>query len=110
MVASRGSTDAFMEPFTYRPDADEPLSQAVIAAVASVSDCRPTKSDAVDSSDVLPPLHDAIDPDALDALFRRHGGADADGRTDDRRGRVEFSYYGYRVTARSDGSVSVESQ
>lgn len=102
-----------MEPFTYQSGADEPISHAVVATVASVSDCRPTKSGAADSADVLPPLYRAIDPDALDALFRRSdrsvvAGAAVERSCADGPKRVAFSYHGFRVTARSDGSVTVE--
>jgi hypothetical protein len=44
----------------------------------------------------LEPLYDAIDPDALEVLFRP--GA---------VGRVEFSYQGHAVTVHSDGQVDV---
>lgn len=44
----------------------------------------------------LEPLYDAIDPDALEALFRP--GA---------VGRVEFTYHGHAVTVHSDGRVDV---
>lgn len=125
MVASQEPIDSPMQPFTHRPSADEPISHAVVAAVASVSDCRPTKSAAVDSADVLPPLYDAIDPDALDALFRRSDPSMVDGEAVDGSDantpdasapntdgpkRVAFSYHGFRVTARSDRSVTVESE
>lgn len=130
MVASQEPIDPLMQPFTYRPSADESISYAVVAAVASVSDCRPTKPAAGDSADVLPPLYEAIDPDALDALFRRSDrsmveGAAVDGPAADTRDadalnvdapnadgpkRVAFSYHGFRVTVRSDGSVTVESE
>ncbi|GAA0660482.1 HalOD1 output domain-containing protein [Natronoarchaeum mannanilyticum] len=46
----------------------------------------------------LPPLYDAVDPDALEALYDRDG---ADGP------EVEFTYAGCGVTVRGDGSVSV---
>ena len=45
----------------------------------------------------LPPLFDAIDPDALDALFA--------GRPTN--GVVTFRYAGYDVTVRADGTVEL---
>lgn len=46
----------------------------------------------------LPPLYEALDPDALDALF-----ATPDGTA----GRVTFDYAGCTVECASDGSVDV---
>ncbi|MEF8818522.1 MAG: HalOD1 output domain-containing protein [Haloferacaceae archaeon] len=45
----------------------------------------------------LPPVADAVDPDALDAVV--------DG--DDDRRRLSFEYCGYPVTVHADGSVSL---
>lgn len=49
----------------------------------------------------LPPLHGAIDPDALDALFE--GSAEGD------RSEVSvvFSYCGYEVSVSGDGDVTL---
>jgi hypothetical protein len=66
-------------PENRRPfDADATASEAVVAAVADRA--------GVDRTD-LPPLFEAVDPDALDALF-----------ADRRPGRVAFEYAGYEVT------------
>lgn len=56
--------------------------------VAAYSDTRPLE---------LPALHDVIDPDALDALFRSREGD----------GTVVFRYAGYEVTVGSDGEVDL---
>ena len=56
----------------------------------------------VDPTMLEPPLHDVIDPEALNALFaptRRSP------RTDS--GRVSFTYNGYDVTVTATGSVSI---
>ncbi|WP_132058304.1 HalOD1 output domain-containing protein [Halorussus amylolyticus] len=106
MVASRQPTDAHTKSVTYRADPDETPSEAVVAAVASASDCRPTAAGADGTARVLPPLYDAIDPDALDALFA--GGVRSPDRPRATAGKVEFVYHGHRVTAHSDGSVVVE--
>lgn len=45
----------------------------------------------------LPPLFDAVDPDALESLFAATG--DGDGRV----GRVWFPYAGYDVTIEYNG-------
>lgn len=65
-------------------------STSVIEAVAEAKGVA-----AVD----LPPLHDVVDPDALDALF------------DDRfTGTVAFRYEDRRVTVYADGEVSIEDE
>lgn len=61
-----------------KPDAAREPSEAVVMAVAERKGVGPTE---------VPPLHDVIDPDALDDVFR--------GR---RSGRVTFEYAGYEVT------------
>lgn len=66
------------------------LSTAVVEAVAEETSTAALR---------LPePLHDVIDPEALDRLF-------ADRSTD---GCVRFTYCGYKVTAYSDGIVEVD--
>lgn len=53
----------------------------------------------------LPPLYDAVDVEAMDELLRRNR------REIDREPiTVSFTYLGYRITARSDGSVLVHQQ
>lgn len=84
------------DAYYYRAASDESLSEAVVRAVAAVSD-RNTAGE--DPDDRLDPLYDAVDPDALDALFRRVD--------DSRTGAVEFAYCGYRVTVDSTGLVTV---
>ncbi|KAB1196500.1 MULTISPECIES: HalOD1 output domain-containing protein [Haloferax] len=64
-----------------------PLSIAVVEAVADAQRLDPLNLPA--------PLTDAVDPDALDALFRNG------------TGHVSFDYCGNKVTAGADGSVEV---
>lgn len=66
---------------------DSTASEAVVATVADRADADPTD---------LPPLYGAIDPDALDAIFR-----------DGRPGRVSFGYAGYEVTVCGRDQVTV---
>lgn len=73
-------------------DRTEPLSQAVVESVA--------RAEGVDPLDLEVPLYDAVDPDALDALFQQ------DGTSGD--GRIQFSYYGYRVTVTGAGHVTLD--
>lgn len=63
-------------------DDARPLSEQLVRAVAA--------SEGVDPVALETPLYEAIDPDALDRLFRSTN-------TDRAGGRVEFSYHGYRV-------------
>lgn len=64
------------------------VSLAVIESVSTATD-TPTHE--------LPPLHDAIDPDALNALF--------DARTT--RGSVRFQYADCMVTVHADHTIEV---
>ena len=73
--------------------ATDSLSAVVVTAVAAVTGER---------NDRMPPLNDAIDPDALDALFEprytgesRHGGV------------ISFRYNDCHVTAYGDGELVV---
>lgn len=70
----------------------EPLSQAVVEAVARAED--------VDPLDLDVPLYEAVDPDALDALFQS-------GETGV-EGHVRFRYYGYEVAVGAGGHVSLD--
>ena len=67
----------------------ESLSEQVIRAVA--------EAEAVDPLDLNPPLYSAINPDALDALFR------------ETTGEVRFTYHGHTVTIGADRHVTVDS-
>lgn len=72
-----------------RVGADDRPSDAVVAAVAAVTDRDPLS---------LPPLADAIDPDALDGLFATATGPG---------GRVAFAFAGFDVVVTGDGGVGV---
>lgn len=69
------------------------LSHAVVEAVA--------EAEGVDPVALRTPLYEAIDPDALDAVFES---ADESPPLD---GRVFFEYYGYTVAVASDGTVAL---
>lgn len=66
----------------------DPIVEQVLADVAQVSD-----TDALE----LPPLYDAVDPEALETLVATLGDGD-----------VSFDYAGYSVTVDSSGSVSLD--
>ncbi|MFH5799097.1 HalOD1 output domain-containing protein [Haladaptatus sp. CMAA 1911] len=62
----------------------ESVTAAVVTAVTEANGTKPAT-----------PLYDAIDPEGLEAIYR-HGSPE-----------VSFEYIGYRVTIRSDRTVSV---
>ncbi|MDR9431077.1 MAG: HalOD1 output domain-containing protein [Natronomonas sp.] len=63
-------------------------SERIVRTVATEADSDPVE---------LPPLYDAIDPDALDALVDRMS-----------NGTVSFAYAGYEVTVRGDESIDLD--
>lgn len=89
----------------YEVSAGESFSEGVVSAVSAVSDVEPVPDVGpdVEPDRTLEPLYSVVDPDALDKMFRTSGN---DGCP--RQGRVTFSYHGYEVTVRSEGSISVE--
>ncbi|WP_458205610.1 HalOD1 output domain-containing protein [Haladaptatus sp. NG-SE-30] len=88
--------------FCYRSKPDETPSEAVLAAVATLSgrDAIPN-SITDDRSEALEPLSDWINPDALDTLFRTTG--DRAPAT----GSLTFPYCGYEVTVERKEIVTV---
>jgi hypothetical protein len=87
----RWTTDAAA---TTGVDRGLPTAQRVVRAVSSRL--------GVDSLD-LPPLYDAVDPDALDALF-----SDPPGMSWSRTGTVSFEYATCTVFVHGDGTIVVE--
>lgn len=74
-------------------EGDVPLSTTILSLVGSATDADPTE---------LEPLNDAVDPDALDALF-----APREGGTPRRPGTVSFRFAGFTVTVDADGTVAL---
>ena len=66
-------------------------STAVVELVSIAADVEPS---------ALDPLYDTVDPEALDRLVRRGGGAERDVE-------VAFAYAGYDVSVSGDGEVTV---
>jgi hypothetical protein len=64
-------------------------SQRIVEAVAEEEGCDP--------AELIPRLHDVVDPDALDRVF-----------ADYEFGYVAFSYGGHEVTLYANGEVVVE--
>jgi hypothetical protein len=69
---------------------DSPTEE-ILTAIADLEGCDPA---------TLPPLYDAIECDALDALLTSRSGART--RFD---GSITFHYAGYQITATSDGDL-----
>ncbi|MFD1564140.1 HalOD1 output domain-containing protein [Haloarchaeobius amylolyticus] len=98
--------DVCQDSLTYTAADDEPLSDAVIAALREAAGVT---SDSDASADlqtvgVLTPLFETIDPDALNALFSPTYSGDT------RTGSVTFTHDGYEVTVTAEGEVTVSSQ
>lgn len=70
--------------------AGESATVAVVEAIAAVLGTEPIE---------LPPLYDAIDTDALDALYESH---DGEGEL-----RVEFCYNGFNIVVQGGPQVTV---
>ncbi|MCU4741685.1 HalOD1 output domain-containing protein [Natronoglomus mannanivorans] len=90
-----GSVPATFQTFIYTPD--ESVSEAILDAVASVTDSDPIELD---------PLYYTIDPDALDSLFESRS------RTTElpRDVQVTFSYVGLQITVTAAGQIIVEDE
>ncbi len=76
----------------YELDSDETPVQKIIDALAT--------AEGVDATD-LPPLYDAVDPDALNQLFQRHNGET------DTEALLSFSVDSWNVFVRADGLIRV---
>lgn len=68
--------------------ADESVTMAVVIAMGAVQDTPPTE---------LPPLYEAVNPDALETLFSRQAGP----------GRVTFRYCEHVVSVDADGQIEI---
>lgn len=75
-------------------DTSESTSTAVVEAIAEHA--------GVDPADLELPLYEAIDPDALDALF-----SPPEGSRRPVSGRISFVYGGYDVEVTGEGEVTV---
>lgn len=76
-------------PIALQDTTDHDVTQQVISAIATREGKSPMELDQ--------PLYDAVDPDALNALFS--------GRTPPVS--VQFAYLGYVVVVRGDGTIDV---
>lgn len=77
---------------TYRNEVStEHPSLAIIEFISGLEETDPIE--------LTPPLHDVIDPDAIDALF------DSFNESPQAQKSLSFTYQGYEVTVRNDGQV-----
>ncbi|WP_290818156.1 HalOD1 output domain-containing protein [Halovivax sp.] len=92
--------DADEDCHTYRLGAHESATVGVLEAVAAASG-RPVLPGERDGTP-LPPLYEAVDPEALDRIVDSLGDAQPDAS-------ISFRYADYEVTVRAAGAVEVES-
>jgi hypothetical protein len=78
----------------YSVSPGESVSVAVVTAVADAENADPN---------VLPPLSEMLDTDALDAMF-----TPVDGTTTDGHGRITFEYSMSQVTIDGSDQITVE--
>lgn len=88
----RADYDPQIQSYRLHFDSRTPPSETVVTAVATLTD-RPQHE--------LPPLWEAIDPEALDDLFQGAGNVPGDGH-------LAFDYANHRVTVRATGLVTIE--
>lgn len=84
--------DPATDVYRYAVDEDEPVADAVVRAVAVVTDQEPLD---------VGPLYEAVDPDALESVVESLHGAE---RTE---WSVEFSFERCHVTVTGDGSIEL---
>lgn len=83
-----------MEHTSYRLQDGERPSTAVVNAIVDLEGSS--------SDEIGPRLYDAVDPDALDSLFRPR----VDGKVR-AGGKAVFGYRGYEITYESDGWIHI---
>lgn len=99
-----GGTAASTPFVSYAPD-DQPISSAVVEAVAAVAgrSCLPEEFPTGDEETAaLDPLAETIDPAALDRIYECGAEEDPEAAT-----TVKFTYSGYEVTVESTGQIRV---
>ncbi|WP_222913453.1 HalOD1 output domain-containing protein [Natrinema sp. SYSU A 869] len=85
-----------MSQVTHHQEQSTPnLGAEIVEVIADREGTNPTQ--------LSPPLHSVIDPDALNSLFQSIVSEDSH-----REGSVCFTYYGYEVQVDSDGNIIAE--
>ncbi|WP_255194903.1 HalOD1 output domain-containing protein [Halorarius litoreus] len=69
------------------------LVVTIVEVIADVRNCSPT--------DLLPGIHESVDTDGLERVFRPHPGAP------NRQGWVTFFFCGCRVVVTADGTLGI---
>lgn len=98
-IETDARTETSDDRFVYQADPDQPLSVAVISAIAAQSDL-----DMVAVADEFEPLYNVIDPTALDSLF------DSSTELDRAGGSVTFTYAGHTITVDTTGRVVLDDE
>ena len=81
------------EPSSATSISEGPPSLTIVEEVAALDGTDPLS---------LPPLYDAVDPDALDSLFRSSSGDNPRAA-----GAMQFTYCGYDVRVEADGTIVI---
>lgn len=92
-VCNDRSSGEVLERTTHDFQRDRSISTTIVIAMSRASETEPND---------LPPLYEAVDPDALDAVFASPG--KQPGRTDV---TVRFPYAGHEVSVHGDGEICV---
>ena len=80
-------------PYTFQLGPDQSPSERIAAAIAVLTNTPATE--------LRPVLFDAIEPDALDALFAGKKSRQTE------NAHIEFAYADYRVQVQASGEVSI---
>lgn len=98
MTFTTATRETSPTPATYQADPEQSLSEAVLEAVATT-----TGVDQLELADEFGPLYHAVDPSALDSLFRDRP------ETDRSVGSVTFEYADLLVSVDRTGRVTLTS-
>lgn len=94
MTGPANETQSDVYTVRHGPEDDEPLSTAVVMAVAEAA--------GIEVNEIEELLYAVVDPDALDEILHSNRGSTADCV-------VSFTLEGHRVTVSADGTISVRS-
>lgn len=96
-----------LQTFEYSLNGNETVAEAVLNAVSAVTNIPLLPSDSPASGEErgesLPPLHNAVDPDALTSLSPATTDEDANWQ-------ITFPYAGCKVTVTSTNTILVDDQ
>jgi len=101
-MSTQERTESVSSGYIASKEDGQPVSQTVVEAVAEVSNRPVVPGDSTpedDASMPLPPLHEAVNPDALNRICQS--------ATDDTEMRVTFTYCGYELTIKNGAEIIV---